>query len=60
MGVQNGGDLVLEIENGDVRLRSHADVVAEAIAITRSLIGDDPTATVDALIAERRREAGLE
>jgi len=60
MGLENGGDVVVELDDGGIRIRTVAAVVAQAQALTRQLLGDAPSATVDAFIAERRRAAKRE
>jgi AbrB family looped-hinge helix DNA binding protein len=60
VGLHGGGDVVVELAGDEIRIRSVEAVVARAQAIARRLLGDDPEGSVDAFIAERRREAARE
>lgn len=57
LGVEHGGRVMIEQDGAEIRLRSVAEVVARAQALTRALAGDALEASSGALIAERRREA---
>ncbi|KGM34200.1 AbrB/MazE/SpoVT family DNA-binding domain-containing protein [Inquilinus limosus] len=60
VGLEHGGDVVVELDGRDIRIRTVDEVVAQAQALTRQLLGDRPEASVDAFLAERRREAAKE
>ncbi|MGL4960552.1 MAG: AbrB/MazE/SpoVT family DNA-binding domain-containing protein [Inquilinus sp.] len=60
VGLEHGGDVVVELDGRDIRIRTLDEVVARAQALTRQLLGDRPEASVDAFLAERRREAAKE
>ncbi len=60
VGLYAGGDVVVELAGDEIRIRSVDAVIARAQAIARRLLGDDPEGSVDAFIAERRREAARE
>ena len=51
---------MVELAGDEIRIRSVSAVIARAQAIARRMIGDDPEGSVDAFIAERRREAARE
>jgi bifunctional DNA-binding transcriptional regulator/antitoxin component of YhaV-PrlF toxin-antitoxin module len=59
-GLENGGEVVLELSGGKIQIRALDDVVAAAQEATRSLVGETPEASVDAFRAERRRAAARE
>ncbi|WP_343712794.1 AbrB/MazE/SpoVT family DNA-binding domain-containing protein [Inquilinus sp.] len=60
VGLEHGGDVVVELDGRDIRIRTLDEVIAQAQALTRRLLGDGPEASVDAFLAERRREAAKE
>jgi AbrB family looped-hinge helix DNA binding protein len=60
LGLEHGGDVVLELTDRMICIRTVDEVVAHAQAITRRLLGDGPEAGVDAFLAERRAEADRE
>lgn len=60
VGLEHGGDVVVELDGRDIRIRTLDEVIARAQALTRQLLGDRPEASVDAFLAERRREAAKE
>jgi AbrB family looped-hinge helix DNA binding protein len=60
VGLHEGGDVVVELAGDEIRIRSIDAVVARAQALARRLLGDDPEGSVDAFLAERKREAARE
>ena len=60
VGLERGGDVVVELEDGDIRIRTVDEVVARAQTLTRRLLGGKPEGSVDAFLAERRREGERE
>ena len=56
----HGKYVVIELDGRDIRIRTVDEVVARAQALTRELLGDGPDVSVDAFLAERRREAERE
>ena len=56
MGLERGGDVVVELEDREIRIRTVDEVVARAQALARELIGGKPGADVDSFLAERRRD----
>jgi AbrB family looped-hinge helix DNA binding protein len=60
VGLERGGDVVVELEGREIRIRTLDEVVAHAQALTHRLLRGKPDATVDAFLAERRREAESE
>jgi len=58
VGLEHGGDVVIELAGCEIRIRTIDEVVAQAQAIARRLTAGKPETMVDAFLAERRREAG--
>ena len=57
VGLEQGGDVVVELDGRSIRIRTLDEVVADAQARARRLVGAKPDATVRAFIAERHRQA---
>ena len=60
VGLERGGEVVVELDGREIRIRTVDEVVGHAQALTRQLLGDQPDASLDAFLAERRREAARE
>jgi AbrB family looped-hinge helix DNA binding protein len=61
IGLERGGDVVVELDGRDIRIRTVAEAVAQAQALSRLLLGDRAAeASVDDFLAERRRDAERE
>jgi AbrB family looped-hinge helix DNA binding protein len=60
LDVAPGDAVILEIKEGELRLRSYKRAIEEAQAIIRKYIPDRNRSLVDELIEERRREAARE
>jgi AbrB family looped-hinge helix DNA binding protein len=60
LGLDHGGDVVIELAGREIRIRTIEEVIAQAQAIARRLAAGKPDASVDAFLAERRREAERE
>jgi AbrB family looped-hinge helix DNA binding protein len=60
VGLERGGDVVIELVGHEIRIRTIEEVVAQAQAIARRLTAGSPDVSVDAFLAERRREAKRE
>ena len=56
VGLEHGGDVVIELVGREIRIRTIDEVVAHAQAIARRLTAGKPDASVDAFLVERRRE----
>ncbi len=56
LGMQPGTDVVIDIEDGALRVRTFADVLARVQANVRRYVPEG-VSLVDELIAERRAEA---
>jgi AbrB family looped-hinge helix DNA binding protein len=59
LGMQNGGNFLVSIENGQIRLEPIQAAVARAQAIVRRYLPED-VSLVDELTEDRRREAAGE
>jgi len=60
IGLDRGGDVVVELDGRVIRIRTLDGVVAHAQTLTRRLLRGKADASVDAFLAERRPEAGRE
>jgi AbrB family looped-hinge helix DNA binding protein len=58
VGLERGGDVVVELAGREIRIRTVDEVVARAQALTHELLGGKAEASLSAFLAERRREAG--
>ncbi len=59
VGLERGGDVVLELAGNEIRIRTaDDDVVSRAQRLTRRLLAGKTGTTVDDFLAERGREAG--
>lgn len=60
VGLGHGGDVVVELDGREIRIRTVEEVISRAQALTRQLLGDGTDASVDAFLAARREDAGPE
>jgi AbrB family looped-hinge helix DNA binding protein len=60
VGLDKGGDVVVELSGREIRIRTVDEVVAHAQAMTKRLLGGRRNASVEDFIAERRRQARKE
>jgi len=60
VGLDRGGEVILELDGRDIRIRTVDEVVAHAQTLARRLLADKPQASVDGFLADRRREASRE
>lgn len=60
VGLERGGPVVLEIVDGELRVRSVAKAIERARVLTGEIIAGRKGFTVDDFIAERRKEAAGE
>lgn len=60
LGLERGGDVVVELVGREIRIRTIDEVVARAQAFSRRLLGEKPEASLDAFLTERRRAAERE
>ncbi len=57
LGLEAGGNVVLELADGEIRVRAVESAMADARALTRQLLGKNSKASVDDFLAERQHEA---
>ena len=60
VGLEQGGDVVVELDGLEIRIRTVSEVVERAQRLTDRLLSGKPDGPVAAFLAERRREAGSE
>jgi bifunctional DNA-binding transcriptional regulator/antitoxin component of YhaV-PrlF toxin-antitoxin module len=60
VGLERGGEVVVELDGREIRIMTVNEVVARAQAMTRRLLGGKAEASLDAFLAERRRDAARE
>jgi AbrB family looped-hinge helix DNA binding protein len=60
VGLDHGGDVVVELSGNEIRIRTIDEVVSRAQALTLYLLGGKPSASVAAFLAERREDASQE
>ena len=60
IGIEHGGDVVVELIGNEIRIRTVAEGLARAQELTRRLLEGRPDSSVDDFIAWRRREAERE
>ncbi len=57
MGLEAGGQVIIELADGELRIRTIDETVARAQALTRELLGSGSDAGVVAFLRERREDA---
>jgi len=60
VGLGRGGTVILDVVDGELRMRSAARALERARAISRDIIAGREGFSVDDFLAERRREAERE
>jgi len=60
LGLERGGPVVLEVVEGELRVRSVAQAMERARSISRRIVAGHGAASVDDFLADRRREAARE
>jgi AbrB family looped-hinge helix DNA binding protein len=58
VGLERGGNVIVEVDGKDIRIRTVAEIIAQAQKISRRLLKGKPHASVDDFLAERRRDWG--
>jgi bifunctional DNA-binding transcriptional regulator/antitoxin component of YhaV-PrlF toxin-antitoxin module len=59
-GLERGGDVVIELDGRDLRIRTVRQVVEQAQSLTARLLAGSADATVEHFLAARRADAGKE
>ena len=57
LGVENGGAVIVELYDREIRIRTVDEVIARAQALSRQLLRHNPKASVDDFIAWRRHDS---
>lgn len=60
VGLERGGNVIVEVVEGELHVRSVAQAMERARALTRRIIAGKEGGTVDDFLAERRCEAKRE
>ncbi len=60
LGLEQGGDVVIELDDGEIRIRTLAETIARAQAMSRHLLAGKPHVSVDDFLAHRRKDWGEE
>ncbi len=60
VGLERGGEVVVELDGRDLRIRSLAEVVARAQSLTRRALKTGRAGSLDRFLAGRRAEAERE
>jgi AbrB family looped-hinge helix DNA binding protein len=60
VGLERGGDVVIELSGDEIRIRTVAAAITRAQALTRRLLDPKRGASVDEFLSERRAEAERE
>ena len=60
IGLERGGNVIVELDGCDIRIRTIAEAVARAQAISRRLLAGKPELSVDDFLAHRREDWGEE
>jgi AbrB family looped-hinge helix DNA binding protein len=54
LGLEHGGDVVIELDQGAIRIRTIREVVAQAQELSRRLLAGKKGVSVDDFLAQRR------
>jgi AbrB family looped-hinge helix DNA binding protein len=54
LGLEAGGDVVVELNDREIRIRTLDDVIAEMQALSSRLLAGKPNASVDDFLRERK------
>jgi AbrB family looped-hinge helix DNA binding protein len=60
VGLERGGDVVVELAGREIRVRPLDEVIGHAQMLTRRLLADKPGTSVEDFLIERRREVEQE
>jgi AbrB family looped-hinge helix DNA binding protein len=58
VGLEQGGDVVVELDGQEIRIRTIREIVARAQALSRKLLAGKANCSVDDFLAERKRDWG--
>jgi bifunctional DNA-binding transcriptional regulator/antitoxin component of YhaV-PrlF toxin-antitoxin module len=54
LGLERGGDVIIELADGELRVRTVASVMARARSLARQLVTDKQGSSVNDFLADRR------
>ncbi len=57
LGIENGGAVIVELNDREIRIRTIDEVIARAQVLSRQLLRNNPKASVEDFIAWRRRDS---
>jgi AbrB family looped-hinge helix DNA binding protein len=60
IGLERGGDVVVELDGRELRIRTVDEVIDRAQEMTRRVLSGRSEGTLDAFLSERRRDADSE
>ena len=60
VGLERGGNVVIELDGNEIRIRSIREAVARAQEMSRRLLAGKPQLSVDDFLAHRREDWGEE
>ena len=60
VGLESGGDVLLELAGREIHIRTLDETVARAQALTRNLLGGRPGTSVEDFLMEKHAEANRE
>jgi bifunctional DNA-binding transcriptional regulator/antitoxin component of YhaV-PrlF toxin-antitoxin module len=60
VGLERGGDVVVELDGRDIRIRTIQESIARAQAVARRLFADKPNVSSDDFLSRRREDWGQE
>ena len=58
VGLERGGNVIVDLDGCDIRIRTVQEAVAQAQAIARRLFADKPNVSADDFLAHRREDWG--
>jgi AbrB family looped-hinge helix DNA binding protein len=60
VGLERGGEVIVELDGRELRIRTLDEAVTQAQALTARLLAGKAEGTVEAFLAERRAESARE
>jgi AbrB family looped-hinge helix DNA binding protein len=58
LGLEHGGNVIVELDGNDIRIRTVHEAVIQAQALSRRLLAGKPPLSVDDFLARRREDWG--
>ncbi len=60
VGLECGGEVLIELEGQEIRIRSVEEAILQAQELTRRLLGGKPGVSVEDFLKDRRQDAARE